>query len=141
MSQVDAPHQGKAALWGKRADYFLGYGFLLPVILILGLSLDCGPWDARGLTCSSPLLEPIGQFVSGILMLMAVFGGMLLYIPMVLVAYVISTWLKFRAWRAGTLRKRSFGFVVWFLITAGWGLFFLALVALGVLMNLFDTES
>jgi len=110
------------------SDSILGLLLVLPAVALVALSFDCGPWDeSRAVTCSSPLIEPIAQILQALLLLMA-FGGFLLYLPIVAGAYVNSTRYKYRAWKAGTLRKRSMTFVIWLLASCLVGLVGAAIV-------------
>lgn len=109
------------------SDGILGLLVLLPPFAMIALMFDCGHLDGRDPVCSSPVLQAIASFLQGIILLTA-FGGFVVYIPIVVGAYINSTRYKYRAWKAGTLRKLSFTFTIWLITTCFVGLIVAATV-------------
>lgn len=109
------------------SDSILGLLVVLPPFTLIALMYDCGHLDGRDPVCSSPALQGIASFLQGMILLTA-FGGFVVYLPIVIGAYINSTRYKYRAWKAGTLRKLSFTFIIWLITTCFVGLIVAAIV-------------
>ena len=102
----------------------IGHTFRLvvPAMLLPPLWFDCSPWNESALpTCSIPLLN-FPAYVLAASMLVLIFGGVVLWLPIVGIAYLVSTGYKYRAWKTGALRMWSVQFIIWAIATGliGW---------------------
>jgi hypothetical protein len=110
------------------SDVILAALLVVPAILLLALSFDCGPWDeGHQPKCSFPLLD-VPAYILQASMLVLAFGGFVLWLPIVLFAYVNSTRYKYRTWKAGALNKRTALFVVWSIASCLIGLIIIVIV-------------
>ncbi len=110
------------------SDSILGLLVVLPPIMAIVFLFDCGAMDARSSpSCAHPAFEPFASALHAFFLIMA-WGGLVFYLPIVAAAYINSTRYKYRAWKAGTLRKLSLTFIIW-LITTGFVSFIVAVIA------------
>lgn len=99
------------------SDGILGLLVVLPPIMAIVFLFDCGAMDGRSsASCAHPAFEPFAVALQAFFLIMA-WGGLVLYLPIVAAAYFNSTRYKYRALKAGTLRKLSFTFIIWLITT------------------------
>ncbi|OHB18506.1 MAG: hypothetical protein A2854_00025 [Parcubacteria group bacterium RIFCSPHIGHO2_01_FULL_56_18] len=81
----------------------------LPAVVIWITSLFCQGWNEGTMsgTCTIPVLTGVYDGINGLMLFMA-FGGVLLWLPLVLLFVIVSTIIKIRSLRsADTMTKAA----------------------------------
>jgi hypothetical protein len=109
----------------KFFDLVLFVIFILPSIVLWVGGFFCSGINESSSTsgtCTIPILLPILNFVSS-MSLIIVFGGFIIYFPIILISYLASTIFKIKGVVSNLrnkthITKITFGGMVWFISTA-----------------------
>jgi hypothetical protein len=109
--------------WERIFDFILASFFLLPLLFVILFGTLCeSPEGIGSIACVPPAIAPLGYVGEAIIVFLVLLGGILLYGPVILIAYVGSTVHKIRQWRRWR-RKQAFdqyrwGLAVWLICTS-----------------------
>jgi hypothetical protein len=107
--------------WERISDFILAAFFLLPLLFVILFGTLCESQEGIG-SIAPPAITPLGYVGEAIIVFLVLLGGILLYGPVILIAYVGSTVHKIRQLRRWG-RKQAFaqyrwGLAVWLICTS-----------------------